>query len=64
MPLDMYRPCRNCGQRVPLAVSECPYCGTFAPGARVFGRGKRRLTFLIIALLAMLAIVLVVRYCR
>jgi hypothetical protein len=42
----MYRPCRNCGEKVPLALSECPYCGSFAPAAGMFGRGHRRIVLL------------------
>ncbi|HEX3657791.1 MAG TPA: hypothetical protein VHV55_18520 [Pirellulales bacterium] len=62
MPVTMYRPCRNCGERIPLALSECPYCGTFAPAAGMFGRGRRRLVILSVIGIVCLLAVLVTRY--
>ena len=60
----MYRPCRNCGERIPLALSECPYCGAFAPGARLFGRGPRRLVIISLIIIACLLVALAVRHWR
>ena len=62
MHVIMYRPCRNCGERIPLALSECPYCGTFAPAAGLFGRGPRRLVIFSIIVVICLVAALTTRY--